>query len=285
MLHRKKVLLILDDVDKQDQLHALVGHPDWFGDGSRIVVTTRDRQLLVSHGVETRYELDVLTENEALELLCWKAFKTNKVGKGYEEILKRSVLYASCLPLALELIGSTLCGKSIEEWKSAIDEFEVIPPKEIQKILKISFDALEEKEQQIFLDIACFFKGYELLEVEDILSAHYGVSVKYHIRVLVDKCLIKIEPFPKTVKLHDLIEDMGKEIVKQESPQDAGERNRLWLHQDIIHVLEENKGSRKIQIMILNFPYFEEGVVDWDGKALEKMENLKTLIIRNAFFL
>ncbi|KAE9587836.1 putative winged helix-turn-helix DNA-binding domain, leucine-rich repeat domain, L [Lupinus albus] len=154
----------------------------------------------------------------------------------------------------------------------------------LQKILKISFDALEEKEQQIFLDIACFFKGYELVEVEDILSAHFGVSVKYHIRVIVDKCLIKIDPFPQILKLHDLVEDMGKEIVRQESPQDAGERSRLWLHQDIIQVLEENKGSRKTQIIILNFPYYEKGVVDWDGKALEKMENLKTLIIRNAVF-
>ena len=42
-LHSRKVLLILDDVDKLDQLQAIAGSRDWFGSGSRIIVTTRDK--------------------------------------------------------------------------------------------------------------------------------------------------------------------------------------------------------------------------------------------------
>jgi len=37
-----------------------------------------------------------------------------------------------------------------------------------------------------------------------------------------------------------LIEDMGKEIVRQESPKEPGKRNRLWFHEDIFQVLEGN---------------------------------------------
>lgn len=37
----KKVLLILDDVDKLEQLQALAGGRDWFGFGSVIIITTR----------------------------------------------------------------------------------------------------------------------------------------------------------------------------------------------------------------------------------------------------
>jgi hypothetical protein len=33
---------------------------------------------------------------------------------------------------------------------------------------KVSFDALEEDEQNVFLDIACCFKGCELTWVEDL---------------------------------------------------------------------------------------------------------------------
>jgi hypothetical protein len=46
--------------------------------------------------------------------------------------------------LALEVVGSNLFGKYIKEWKSTLDRYERIPNKEIQMILKVSFDALEE---------------------------------------------------------------------------------------------------------------------------------------------
>ncbi|XP_048132816.1 disease resistance protein RUN1-like isoform X2 [Rhodamnia argentea] len=45
-LGHKKVLVILDDVSDLCQLHALVGEGNWFGNGSRIIITTRDKQLL-----------------------------------------------------------------------------------------------------------------------------------------------------------------------------------------------------------------------------------------------
>jgi hypothetical protein len=111
----------------------------------------------------------------------------------------------------------------------------------------VSFDALEEEEQSVFLDIACCFKGYHLEEVKDILCAHYGREMKYHIRLLVEKSLVKIIKHMVNTKprvlLHDLIENMGKEIVRQESPNEPGKRSRLWFHKDIFQVLETNSVS------------------------------------------
>ena len=51
-LPRKKVLLLLDDVDKEEQLKAIAGSSDWFGPGSRVIITTRDKRLLKCCGVE-----------------------------------------------------------------------------------------------------------------------------------------------------------------------------------------------------------------------------------------
>jgi hypothetical protein len=69
--------------------------------------------------------------------------------------------------------------------------------------------------------------------------------MKSNIGVLIEKSLIKIDQWGCTfVTLHDLIEDMGKEIVRQESPKDPGKRSRLWFHKDIVQVLEENKVSK-----------------------------------------
>ncbi|XLS58511.1 hypothetical protein HN51_008266 [Arachis hypogaea] len=57
-LQQKKILLILDDVDKPEQLQALAGKPDWFGRGTRVIVTTRDKYILESHGIERIYEME-----------------------------------------------------------------------------------------------------------------------------------------------------------------------------------------------------------------------------------
>ena len=47
-LCNKKVLIVLDDVNNEEQLKALVGK-DWFGLGSIIIVTSRDSHLLNSY--------------------------------------------------------------------------------------------------------------------------------------------------------------------------------------------------------------------------------------------
>ncbi|XP_061342551.1 disease resistance protein Roq1-like isoform X1 [Gastrolobium bilobum] len=282
-LREKKVLLILDDVDKLEQLQALAGSPDWLGPGSRVIITTRDKQLLACHEVEKTYEVEELNGKDALKLLRWKAFKTHEVDQRFNNILYRALTFAAGLPLALEVIGSSLFGKSVDEWKSALDRYERIPIKEIQKKLEVSFDALEEEEKSVFLDIACCFKGYPLAKLLDILHAHYGDCMKYHIGVLVEKSLVKIHEYGR-VTLHDLIEDMGKEIVRRESPNNPGERSRLWFHEDIIDVLQEDMGTNKIRIIHLNSPLSDKEQVEWSGKAFVRMKNLKTLIINAGRF-
>jgi hypothetical protein len=253
-LRQKKVLLILDDVNKREQLEALVGGSDWLGSGSRVIITTRDKHLLERHGINRTYELNGLDEKDALQLLTWKAFKAEKFHPSYLDVMKRVVAYASGLPLALTVMGSNLFGKNIQEWESALHRYEIIPNKDIQNILKVSFDALHEDEQNVFLDIACFYTGKEhtLTSVEKMLDAHYGSPMKYHIGVLDKKSLIKIE-FGRFI-VHDLIEDMAKEIVRLESPDDLGKRSRLWFHEDIIQVLEENSVSM-IDVDTLFFIY------------------------------
>jgi len=252
-LQQKKVLLILDDVHELKQLQVLAGGLDWFGPGSRVIITTRNKQLLTSHGIERAYEIDKLNGEESLELLRWKALKHKMVEPCYEHILKCAVTYASGLPLALEVVGSNLFGQRVEEWKYTLDQYKRTNT-EIHKILKVSFDGLEEDEKSVFLDISCCFKGYPVEEVEDILFAHHGECMKYAMRVLVEKSLIKISP-RHYVTFHDLIENMGKVIVREESPNKPGKRSRLWFHKDVVEVLVENLVSRTdiyIVFLIIN---------------------------------
>ncbi|KAI9087893.1 hypothetical protein K1719_030223 [Acacia pycnantha] len=276
----KKVLLIMDDVDNREQLQAIAGGPDWFGCGSRIIVTTRDNHLLTTHRVEKKFEVKELNDKKSLELLSWNAFKNNRVDPSYRDVLNRAVLYAGGLPLALEVIGSNLFGNTIDQWNSMLDTYKSIPNRKVHGILKISYDSLEENEREIFRDIACFFNKLELSYIKEMLYAH-GLHGEIGIQVLKDKSLIKIDGSNR-VRMHDLIQDMGREIVRQESTLDPGKRSRLWFDEDIVRVLEENEGTEKIQVIMLHSCKYKE--VRWSGVAFEKMKNLRILVIEDVCF-
>ncbi|XP_061373064.1 disease resistance protein Roq1-like [Gastrolobium bilobum] len=207
-LHREKVLLILDDVDKKEQLQAVAGGLDWFGSGSIIVITTRDKHLLEFHGIKKLYEVNEFNDTEALELFRWNALQSKELDASYMEIIKRAIYYANGLPLALETIGSNLFGKKLDEWKSALEAYERIPNRDIQEILKVSYNGLEENEKEIFLDMACFFRGCTVRYVTNMLHAR-GFHPKYGIEVLQKKSLIKFMRSiddDEIVTMHDLIQ-------------------------------------------------------------------------------
>ncbi|RHN73558.1 putative Heat shock protein 70 family [Medicago truncatula] len=279
-LQRKKVLLVLDDVDKAKQIQVLAGGHDWFGSGSKIIITTRDKHLLAIHEILNIYEVKQLNHEKSLELFNWHAFRNRKMDPCYSDISNRAVSYAHGLPLALEVIGSHLFGKRLDVWKSALDKYERILHEDIHEVLKISYDDLDEDDKGIFLDIACFYNSDEMSYAKEMLYLH-GFSAENGIQVLTDKSLIKIDG-NGCVRMHDLVQDMGREIVRQESTLEPGKRSRLWSDDDIIHVLEENTGTDTVEVIIIDL--YNDKEVQWSGEAFKKMKKLKILIIRSARF-
>ncbi|KAJ7970186.1 Disease resistance-like protein [Quillaja saponaria] len=280
-LSNKTVLLVLDDVDDQDQLQKLAGNNKWFGTGSKIIITTRDRGLLAAHGVDSTYPMEELDDKETHELFCWHAFKRSGPNAGYEDITMRAIHQAKNLPLVLKIIGSDLYGRSIDVWKSILDKYEKNPNKKVHQQLKISYDNLEHNyEKQIFLDIACFFKGMSLDTCKEALAASDDCCPGDGIRVLLEKSLIDIKD--KVLWMHDIIQDMGREIVRGDTPLKPFERSRLWFHKDVLQVLTENTGTDKIEGIMLKLP--KEENLHWSGEAFKKMTNLRILIVENAYF-
>ncbi|KAG2665063.1 hypothetical protein I3760_16G112500 [Carya illinoinensis] len=280
-LRFKRVLLILDDVNELRQLKELAGDKDWFGPGSRIVITTRDQHLLTYDQVDSMYKVQGLDDNQAVKLFSWHAFKRDRPVESYVELTKRIIGYAKGLPLALTVLGSALYNRSIKEWESALEESEKVPHKGIFDILKISYDGLDDNEKNIFLDIACFFRMNPIEYVKKILQS-YRLSSSIGIARLKDKCLININSY-QYVEMHDLLQEMGTEIVRQESPIEAGERSRLWFHEDVRQVLEENTGTNKIEAILLDFPEGHDKI-RLHSEAFMKMRNLRLFINWNAKF-
>ncbi|KAF5445708.1 hypothetical protein F2P56_034739 [Juglans regia] len=281
-LSSKRVLIILDDVNEVRQLKELAGNHNWFGPGSRIVVTTRDERPLTSHKVDSTYEVQGLDNNQAIQLFSWHAFERHNPNESYVELTKAIISYAKGLPLALRVLGSDLRNRSIQEWKSALEKYERSPHKDIYEILKISYDGLDGEEKVIFLDIACFFKGKYVEDVTRMLD-HCHFSSSIFIARLKEKCLININR-SQHVEMHDLLQEMGKEIVRQESPKEAGKRSRLWFHEDVRHVFEENTGTDSIEAILLDIPEGHDHMIRLNSKAFKKMKNLLMFINRNAQF-
>ncbi|KAG7543216.1 P-loop containing nucleoside triphosphate hydrolase [Arabidopsis thaliana x Arabidopsis arenosa] len=73
-LQDQRVLIILDDVDHQNQLEVLAKELSWFGSGSRIIVTTKDMEILKEHGINDIYHVDSPSKEEVLEI-CFAASK------------------------------------------------------------------------------------------------------------------------------------------------------------------------------------------------------------------
>ncbi|KAM5549075.1 hypothetical protein ABKV19_000478 [Rosa sericea] len=106
------------------------------------------------------------------------------------------------------------------------------------------------------------------------LSGWHFLDGGYALKVLVEKALIKIEK-DNEIWMHDLIEDMGKEIVRQESPNEIGQRSRLWLYEDVHEVLEENTGTDKIKGIVLRGGVYSQKI--WLNSG--SFTNLKNLQI------
>jgi hypothetical protein len=242
----KRVLIILDDVDQPEQLRALAKRRGWFGRGSRIIITTRNKRLLIEHDVAEGeiYKARELNYSEALQLFSRKAFKEDCPPKDFVELSKKVLNYAKGLPLALDILGSSLYCRSVDVCESMLSKLKEIPDGKIQDTLQISFDGLPEVEKRIFLDIACFFNGEDKDRVEDILES-CGYHPKIGIDNLINKSLITISR--KKLWLNDLLEAMGREIVRCESFEEPGRRSRLWFTEDIVRVLKNNTVSGQVE--------------------------------------
>lgn len=239
-LNGKRVLIVLDDVNHGNQLDALAKSHDWFGAGSIIIITTKDKHLLRQYNVDKMYKVSLLNTDESIELLSSYAFQKRHPKSEYREIIAEVVHYAGGLPLALKVLGSSLYGGGMIEWRETVDRLKQIPEGEIVEKLKVSFNRLSEVDQKIFLDIACFFKGKKKDSVIRILRS-FSFTPVIGIRNLIEKSLITVSK--GRIMMHQLIQEMGWHIVRKEASNNLGKYTRLWSPDDIFHVLSESTVS------------------------------------------
>ena len=134
----------------------------------------------------------------------------------------------------METLAQAFVNHEEKEEKTRVDKW-----RDALRVHKISFNGLQKPQKEIFLHIACFFNNQKkdyVLEILDILGLYPIIGLKEH----TDKSLLKIMD-NDIVWMHDLLEEMGRNIVRQECLDDPRKRSRLWDYEDIDKVLKKNK--------------------------------------------
>ncbi|KAL3739441.1 hypothetical protein ACJRO7_020804 [Eucalyptus globulus] len=280
----KKVLLILDDVDKRDQLSKLAGKSDWFGPGSRIIITTRDINFLPikekdkessfqAHSQEFQiYKMTEMDFFHALRLFSKHAFGMDLPPHDFVDISRQITTKTSGLPLALEIIGSSLYGESKKFWKGTLQKLELVPNQVVLNKLKISYDMLEPHQIEIFLDIACFFIRKDRLHPCYMWKAS-NYFPKRELLVLSRMSLLRITK-DDTLWMHNQLRDLGREIVRREDVNFPRNRSRLWEPKIAFDVVRMKEGTDKVVALRLTRLYKEHS---FTSEEFSKLPNLRYL--------
>ncbi|ONH93544.1 hypothetical protein PRUPE_8G237200 [Prunus persica] len=281
-LRRTKALIVLDDVNASSQLEVLVGDHDRFCQGSRIIITARDKGVLEEKvDNEKIYEVEGLSFNEALQLFHSHAFKNKSPTTDYIELSKEVVEYVKGIPLALKVMGSSfLRCKSKQEWEDQWNKLKRFPSEEIKKALRVSYDGLEENEKEIFLDIACFHKDENIDGVKRMLYIR-GFYGEVGIKVLIDRSLISI--WEGWIAMHDLLQEMGRAIVREQCIEEPRKRSRLFIAEDVYQVLANNQRTATVQAIFFDWSKIEK--LNLNHANFEKMYQLRWLRVNYPRFL
>ncbi|KAJ4913869.1 Disease resistance protein (TIR-NBS-LRR class) [Raphanus sativus] len=236
-LRKKRTLVVLDDVKNPLVVESFLGGFHWFGPGSLIIITSRDKRVYRHCQINHVYEVQSLSENEALQLLSQCAFGNDIRDQKRQELLMEVIDYASGNPFALTSYGRELKGKKLSETETTFLKLKLRTPYKIHDLFSSSYKTLDDNEKNIFLDIACFFMGEDVDYVMQLLGG-CGFFPHVGIDVLVEKCLVTISE--NRVLMHRIIQDFGREIINGESVQ-IERRRRLWEPWTIKFLLEDDK--------------------------------------------
>ncbi|KAA0049884.1 hypothetical protein IC582_011079 [Cucumis melo] len=278
-LQNKKVLVVLDDLDRIEQANALaIRDPRWFGKGSRIIITTRNKQILDILKVDKVYNMESnpLNDEESLELFSYHAFREQNPPEELLECSKSIVSYCGNLPLALEILGGSFFGgRPMEEWRKALERLKMIPAGDLQEKLRLGFEGLrDEMEREIFLDVCCYFVGMKEELVVKIMDG-CGMYGESGLRGLKWRCLVGVEIWSGRLKMHDLVRDMGREIVRQTCVKEPARRSRVWLYHEALKILLHQTGTENIEGLAIDMG--KGNKEKFKLEAFGKMRNLRLL--------
>ncbi|KAL9813048.1 putative disease resistance protein [Arabidopsis thaliana] len=227
----EKICVVVDDLWSEVDMTKIGVPPPTRENGSKIVFTTRSKEVCKHMKADKQIKVDCLSPDEA-----WQLFRItvgDMILRSHQDIpaLAR-IVAAKChgLPLALNVIGKAMvCKETVQEWRHAINVLNSpghkFPGMEerILPILKFSYDSLKNGEIKLcFLYCSLFPEDFEIEKeklIEYWICEGYinpnryedgGTNQGYDIIGLLVRAHLLIEcELTDKVKMHDVIREMA----------------------------------------------------------------------------
>ncbi|KAF8414046.1 hypothetical protein HHK36_002045 [Tetracentron sinense] len=251
VLTDKRYLIVMDDVWSTvsgwwDRIST--GLPKKMGQGSSIIITTRNEDVARSMGVvEARiHRPKILNEEESWSLFCKIAFSATKgVCKNLQFKKVGNDIVKKCrgLPLAIKTIGGLLSSKihSLGDWKRIYDNFhDELATQEsnssVMASLQLSYDELPAHLKHCILCFSIYPEDYEISADQLVhwwigegfvvfgRSAKTALELAFdYLSELISRCLVEVmnrRHYDGRVyfcKMHDMVRDMTIKIARDET--------------------------------------------------------------------
>ncbi|XP_010023365.3 disease resistance protein RUN1-like [Eucalyptus grandis] len=258
-LGKAKVLVVVDNVDEKKQLENLAGSYDWFGSGSRIIVTLRDIRIIRNKDNQRQpsfymdYSIKEMPFDLAIQLFSKHAFRSDTPPEDCYKFSEKVVSSIGRLPLTLEVMGSLFASTARSEWEETLEDSKQAPCTDVRQTLMISINKLDDIEKAIFLDIACFCIG-EKKTYADYMWRNSGYSSRGVIDVLLLMSLIKIDE-DNRFWMHDEVRDLGRYIVKKDNVEDAGKRIWVLIDENTLDILRSNEEKQVVRALSIGISH------------------------------
>ncbi|KAK2632264.1 hypothetical protein EUGRSUZ_L01793, partial [Eucalyptus grandis] len=297
-LNMKKFVLLIDDLWGRLDLSEIGVPCPSPENGSKVVFTTRSKQVCDQMVADKTFKVQCLTPEEALELF------ENNVGKltidshpDIPMLAKGIARECEGLPLALITVGRAMAGiANPHEWQHALTTLRNKPHKlegmveEVYRILEFSYDSLKDSTKQCFLYCCLFPEDYPIIK-DNLIELWIGEGLlgdtnnvyrmqeegEYVLGDLKRLCLLEsgLDDYQRQyVKMHDVIRDMAIWIAR-----DHGQRENKLI------VIEEEED---ISAEMISKWGEAEKVSIW-GQWIQNIDQapprcfqLKTLIVRET---
>ncbi|XP_024385729.1 TMV resistance protein N isoform X1 [Physcomitrium patens] len=263
-----KVLVVLDDISNVEHFKELVPNMKKLGVGSRIILTSRERDTMraIMSEAPSRFgsylhEMKPLEATDSFNLFWFHAFHDRELSKAEDEMFRPLALMVvnnlcGGLPLALKVIGQHLYGKPQEVWREATMSLKDRP--DIINVLSISYKGLKEQNKMMFLDVSCQMVGLLEEDAIDIWKSCGSCKSRYcmtskmvhdSLQILKDKSLVEVDK-DRRMTMHDLLREMGKkmdEVDKIGSLKKEGHWCHLWDPLLVKYYLTDDEGSKEVR--------------------------------------
>ncbi|CAL5331117.1 unnamed protein product [Camellia sinensis] len=214
----KKFLIVLDDVwnKKYSDWNVLKKPFNDGAQGSKVVVTTRNRDVARMMRAIELHDVEVLSDDDCWSLFSRHAFENRSIeaNPSLVSIGKKIVKKCKGLPLAARTLGGLLhCKAQDEEWEDVLDSqiWDLPQESDILPALRLSYHHLPSQEEELVLLWMAegFIQKQRKKKMEDVGSEYF--------RELLSRSFFQPSSTGKSSKfvMHDLINDLAQVVARE----------------------------------------------------------------------